>query len=180
MTTKTQTQTPWPREVQRLSGYFFGHYDSRGGATFIQADSMHKAVRRYMGEVLMHDESEMFDDWCWDAAYEDLLALHVDSRGSGPDEIVVFDDPVTEGEVLEEYLGDGTGWQWAWVHKHAHYGQSDNHVWDDHRFLILYKGEEPEMPAESHTKLDIHWTWESDHGEGETLGEDAFGLVVML
>jgi hypothetical protein len=178
--TPDQPKPQWPREVQRLQGYFFGHYDSRGGATFIQSDSMHKAVRRYLTDVFMHDEQDMQEGWCWDSAYEDLMALHVDSRGSGPDEIVVFDEPVSDGEVLEEYLGDGSGYHWAWVTPHTQY--SANHGSDGHRFLILYKGEEPEIPAERTDLTSTGWTitYDSDHGEGESLGEDAFGLVVML
>ena len=162
------------REVQRLRGFFFGHYDSRGGATFIQSDSMYAAINRYVRDVLMPDEQD--SEWAYDAALEDLYSLHVDSRCSGPDEIVVFDTEIGEGEALIEY--DGTH-KWAWVHKHVEYDSGGGY--DDHKFLALWSGEEePEWPKERDERMKSWITYESNHGEDENPGEDAFGLVVML
>lgn len=135
-------------------GFLFGHYDSRGGATLVVARRLSQAAARY--EAAFGDEPGAI------AAYDFLGALPVLSYGAPlPD----------SGEALVDYGGAFRAFR---LHPADEHGEPWNHG-----LVLVVDGQEP--PSAEQVVGDLGGTpkavWALEDVT-ETLGEDAFGLMI--
>lgn len=128
------------REVSRISDlYGFGHYDSRGGFTLVQAPNLLRAFRRYLEEFAIQEENP-----------EDRLAirgLEEDLEWTGIEAIICDAEPTSlMGELEEGYSKEGYAWgvvEYRW--------KSEWHPWTDWTptcYLIAWKRTEEQGEAE--------------------------------
>lgn len=177
-----RTAPPMPQEVQYITdAHLFSHFDSRGGSTLlIGHHNTADAIRAYENAVGADPE--------WNMGYQDL------KEGLGKVSIIVCGTPLPEeGELLNDYLGDG-GYVAGILQSRYRYGNNTWSKWADSDVLVLFAPEEPdpeeeEMFNEDGTKLEMPAFMtkpHDDHGMNTEyrvltaeLGEDAFGLCLI-
>lgn len=142
-------------QVIRLpKAYFFGHYDSRGGASMVLAKNHIEALKSYMSEFGM--EEDAVDD----AQDDFLFKVEVIFCGGDPD-LTELDQEYDEdgfkyGRVQTRYLDPSTG---------------TFSSWKDEDIVVFWKEEEPKLELR---KLALDYDYRI---ERLSLGEDAFGLA---
>jgi hypothetical protein len=100
-------------------GFLYGHYDSRGGTTFVEADSRAAALRRYViGFGYQDGDPTQFDiptaDWLRMIEDEDFLC---EATIESDEELIVGID--LDGEFTGGYDPDTGVGRTAWVPKPA-------------------------------------------------------------
>ena len=77
--------------MTKLQGFLFGHYDSRGGATFVVADDKKEAAKKYASAMWLESEEEALE-----VATEDFLGAAT----------VESDLEIEDGTDLQSYEDD--------------------------------------------------------------------------
>ena len=137
-----------------LNGFLFGHYDSRGGATFVVAQSKEEAFKKYASAFWMDEEEKKTEGL--EVAKEDFLgAATLES------ELEIEDGTDLEyNEQGPDQEGDGIHLP-LWVKFEAADPFDAGLQGAPGTYHLVYGGECPEGHAESE------------------LGEDAFGVILM-
>jgi hypothetical protein len=135
----------------KLHGFLYGHYDSRGGATFIEADTQPEADAVY-AKAFMHKE-------VWPNAPKQVE--EADKQVCGDDYLgtatVEANTPIENGQDIEYVVEDPTPGPSLWVKETTTPGA----FYPEHYELVLSE-KCPDGFVES------------------SLGEDAFGVIVIL
>ena len=133
----------------KLEGFLFGHYDSRGGTTFVESNDQAKAKKKY-ADSFYFDEDQ--NDEAMEIANDDFLGpATIESEeeiGDGQD--------IEYGEVVD---GNDAGQLPLWVRVNG--DGDDKHQGSPGTYHLQFGGECPD-----------------GHEESE-LGEDAFGVIVI-
>jgi hypothetical protein len=193
-----------PRQAMpAFKAYFFGHYDSRGGAFMIVAPNHIAALKRYAAETFFCDVDAAPEEA--DPGQTDFVKQHMGLEGedlreemSGwrdglvdgcqedflfRAEVIVCDAPLPAeaADVDEGYVGKG-GWKYGRVQcryaeldysKPGHPPTGKFSKWRDFGPVVLWRGRAPEVSF-SQSILK-----EEFRVKRLSLGEDACGLVYM-
>jgi hypothetical protein len=108
-----------PAATFTYRGFLYGHYDSRGGTTFVEADSRDTALRRYViGFGYEDGKPFQFDvptaDWLRMIEDEDFLC---EAMIESDEELIVGMD--LDGEFTGDYDPETGAGRTAWVRKPA-------------------------------------------------------------
>jgi len=196
LTTVPENAPPVERVVQFIPrAYVFGHYDSRGGASLIVADTIAEAIRKYAtifgwdGDLEDLGQKEYFQDHehLQGQALEDRyseykkLALQgIEDEHIFTCQVVICDEalPSEEAELDAEY-GGGEGYSYGTIQSRYQDYEGKTTDWQDvgsNKILVLWKGEPPK-PLGQNQYLP---QYEERLEKMDSLGEDAFGLILML
>jgi len=192
--TTAPTVYPVERAVQFVPrAYVFGHYDSRGGAALVVADTIAKAIVKY-ARVFGWDENledlgqkeylrdqglqgqALEDEYnAWKkTALQDIEDEHIFTC-----QVVVCDGslPAEEAELDADYAE--TGYSYGTIQSRCQDYKGKTMDWQDagsNKILVLWKGEPPK-PLGQNQYLP---QYEERLEKMDSLGEDAFGLILML
>lgn len=148
--------------------FFFGHYDSRGGASLVVAKKLEEACRKY--------EEMFFAGW----EEDDPGRVECDPAGDDFEEgltVLVFDEPVDfDGEELLEDYGGKFKTARIWSRYPTPMFKSGWSKWRETQTVILYRGKRPTFKADCLPDGKPFWFYEARTWEP---GEDAFGLILM-
>lgn len=152
------------REKLYTKGYIFGHYDSRGGAFFIQAPNLPTAMVMYT-RIFRYDENE---------TWESAIAVAEDDY-LYPAEMIVLDEAIPEGEGHELDQDYGGIYKIHLLQRRASWSKH----WGLHeKILVLHKksvkpfSEKRHNPHLKNPDYEDLYRFKPIH-----LGEDAFGLI---
>jgi hypothetical protein len=163
------------REVQYIpEGWFFGHYDSRGGGSLLLVRGIVQAIKRYAEFFSFGDKPEdqlMAED----TAYEDLLGRY---------EIVVLDKPLPDegGEVLAPYIdpSEQPGWKLAKLYVQSVFpDKPDQFKPREANVAVFYQGKRPKFKPNIRMNGEREMWREVYTLKRWNIGEDACGCVVM-
>lgn len=153
------------RIMKATTGFLFGHYDSRGGATLVLGvANMHEAIERYVKEGFVTTEDDSWYDDYFRHCSEEIMAACV----------VTYDERLVNRSYLDFTYGN-TIYGWALV--------ADEHLrkWE-------YEDGEVDFEYDPDKIMEIrlcHERYLTKPREGfrwhslEVFGEDAFGLIVL-
>lgn len=141
--------------MRKYEGFLYGHYDSRGGCSFIEADSKEKADAVYLQSFCLGEEE-----------LKAIMAPYMKTYG---EEIIEEDFLGAATIESEDEIEDGTDMEYG------EHGDRPIPLW------VQFSPNNPENTNQGNTgSYRLRYGGECPAGFQESeLGEDAFGVIIM-